>query len=371
MPRKGYTGITVPIGLKDRLKGAASAYKYRSVPNMLESWLSERTGTVRVRKGPNNLPLTNDGGVSFHARIGQPRENTQDILRCGRRDSNPGRLRGRRDAGSPDRVRLDPRMLGEFRAFLEVERQLAPRTVYSHVRYIGKLVEGTDEAGLEEIRGFMRGHMGGSVSGYSNALKAVRVFFRDFLGRGDLVEGFRFPATPFKPRVVPGREDLRAFYDEIPTVEGRLYFLLYATSGLRRREGLSLRPGDVDEDKRMVTPSKGLGGTKSTWVTFYNREMEELLEGYTPKPGRRWIPIKTDDFRDVWRIPKEKTGISITPQVLRDWFCVAMGEAGVQDRYVDAFCGRLPKTILAKHYTDYSPSRLRRIYKRSRLKILA
>ena len=48
MPRNGYTGITVPIGLKDRLKEAASAYKYRSVPDMLESWLSERTGTVRV-----------------------------------------------------------------------------------------------------------------------------------------------------------------------------------------------------------------------------------------------------------------------------------------------------------------------------------
>jgi len=49
---------------------------------------------------------------------------------------------------------------------------------------------------------------------------------------------------------------------------------------------------------------------------------------------------------------------------------MAMDGAGVQDRYVDAFCGRLPKTILAKHYTDYSPSRLRRIYNRAGLKIL-
>lgn len=50
--------------------------------------------------------------------------------------------------------------------------------------------------------------MGGSASGYSNALKAVRVFFRDFMGRGELVEGFRFPAAPFKPMTVPGRERL-------------------------------------------------------------------------------------------------------------------------------------------------------------------
>ena len=37
--------------------------------------------------------------------------------------------------------------------------------------------------GLDEIRGFMRGYMGGGVSVRGNALKAVRVFFRDFLGR--------------------------------------------------------------------------------------------------------------------------------------------------------------------------------------------
>jgi len=38
--------------------------------------------------------------------------------------------------------------------------------------------------GLNGIRGFMRGHVGGSVSMCGNALKAVWVFFRDFLGRG-------------------------------------------------------------------------------------------------------------------------------------------------------------------------------------------
>jgi len=289
---------------------------------------------------------------------------------CGRRDSDPGRLRGRRDAGSSDLIRLDPSMLDEFRAFLEVERQLAPKTVYNHVRYIRKLVEKTGGANLYEIRDFMRGYMGGSVSGYSNALKAVKVFFRDYLGRGDLVEGFRFPTVPFKPRRVPSREELRTFYDEIPTIEGRLYFLLYATSGLRRKEGLSLRPEDVDEGIRMVTPNKGLGGTKNTWVSFYNDEVGELLNEYIPKPGKRWIPIRTDDFRNIWKISQERAGSCITPQVLRDWFCVAMGEAGVQDRYVDAFCGRLPKTILAKHYTDYSPKRLKRIYDRADLKIL-
>ena len=42
----------------------------------------------------------------------------------------------------------------------------------------------------------------------------------------------------------------------------------------------------------------------------------------------------------------------------------------VQDRYVDAFCGRMPQSILARHNTDYSPERLKEIYENAKLKVL-
>jgi len=47
-----------------------------------------------------------------------------------------------------------------------------------------------------------------------------------------------------------------------------------------------------------------------------------------------------------------------------------MGELGVPDRYIDALCGRAPKSILARHYTDYSPERLKRIYDKAGLEVL-
>jgi len=47
-----------------------------------------------------------------------------------------------------------------------------------------------------------------------------------------------------------------------------------------------------------------------------------------------------------------------------------MGSLGVSDRYIDAFCGRTPKSVLARHYTDYNPERLRRIYEKAKLKVL-
>jgi intergrase/recombinase len=47
-----------------------------------------------------------------------------------------------------------------------------------------------------------------------------------------------------------------------------------------------------------------------------------------------------------------------------------MTEQGVQDRYIDAFCGRTPKSVLARHYTDYSLEKLKRVYDITNLKVL-
>jgi len=68
---------------------------------------------------------------------------------------------------------------------------------------------------------------------------------------------------------------------------------------------------------------------------------------------------------------KRKTGLHITPQVLREWFCCQLGELGVPDRYVDALCGRVPKSVLARHYTDYSPQKLKAIYDKTNLAVLS
>ncbi len=40
-----------------------------------------------------------------------------------------------------------------------------------------------------------------------------------------------------------------------------------------------------------------------------------------------------------------------------------MGFKGVQPQYVDDFCGRVPASVLARHYSDFSPEVLKEIYK--------
>ena len=48
-----------------------------------------------------------------------------------------------------------------------------------------------------------------------------------------------------------------------------------------------------------------------------------------------------------------------------------MAKLGVPSEYIGAFCGRIPRSILAKHYLDYSPERLKAIYDRAKLKVLS
>jgi len=47
-----------------------------------------------------------------------------------------------------------------------------------------------------------------------------------------------------------------------------------------------------------------------------------------------------------------------------------MEKLDVQDRYVDAVCGRVPRSALARHYTDFSPEKLKEIYDKANLKVL-
>ena len=48
--------------------------------------------------------------------------------------------------------------------------------------------------------------------------------------------------------------------------------------------------------------------------------------------------------------------------MLRSIFTEKCTVAKISDKYIDAFCGRTSPGIIAKHYTDYSPEKLRLQY---------
>ena len=260
-------------------------------------------------------------------------------------------------------------LLERFRDFQIVDLRRSKRTAYEKVWFIKRLFKTIskkpDEISKEDLRCFLKTLENLSAATYKNALMALKVFFRDFLEMPQVVASFKFPHQVFKPKQIVSKEQLKQFYQCLETPKEKVLFMLYATTGLRREEILSLKPENIDLSKRMITPDNHEGETKKSWVSFYNEEAEQALQEYlrTKKASRsqRLFPMQRDEVVELWKSAREKIGLDITPQKLRQWFCSEMLGLGVSETCVDAFCGRVPKSVLARHYTDFSPEKLKEI----------
>ncbi|MCX8181490.1 MAG: integrase [Candidatus Methanomethyliaceae archaeon] len=210
---------------------------------------------------------------------------------------------------------------------------------------------------------------------YNNYLKSLRVYFRDFLGKPEVVRTFRFcRAEPLPPRLY-SKKELQEFFFELDAEKERALFLMYATSGRRRSEVLDLEISQVDLEESAILPNK-LTTTKRTWYSFFNEECQEALEDYLkvrqdPKRGGKLFPFRQSYRSAIFRIAQHKTGMHITPKSLRFWFANEMARLGVPDRFIDAFQGRIPRSVLARHYTDYSLENLKQIYDKAGLRVLS
>ena len=269
-------------------------------------------------------------------------------------------------------------LLTRFREFMKVDLRRSEKTAYEHTYYVKKflneLPKPIESVSVEDVRHYLKSRDGISSAQYKNILMALKVFFRDFLKMPEVVVSFKFPHQVFKPKQILCKEQLKQFYACLETPKEKALFMLYATTGLRRDEILSLRPKDVDFESRMITPDNHAGETKKSWVSFYNEEAESVLGEYlkTKRHSRsqRLFPMQREEVVELWKTAKDKTSTNITPQKLRQWFCSEMLRLGVSETYVDAFCGRVPKSVLARHYTDFSPEKLGEIYNKATLRVL-
>ncbi|VVB91018.1 Tyrosine recombinase XerA [uncultured archaeon] len=251
-----------------------------------------------------------------------------------------------------------------FEKFLIVQKNLSDTTVKYHIQNLGVFLKSVGKKNIEsaDIQDFMLEIKKTKTSWtYKNYLSLLRILFRDYLKQPELIEGFKFPRQIIKPNILPSKGQLKIFFDSLPSLKYQIIFLMLASSGLRVSELLS---ADIDKSNRMLIPKSHNGQTKQAWISFYNIEAEALLKGYQSNSFETSRNTVAHVFKDV----SGKTGINISAQTLRSVFAREMSRAGVQDRYVDAFCGRTPQSILARHYSDFSPEVLKEIYDKANLR---
>jgi integrase len=267
-----------------------------------------------------------------------------------------------------------------YREFLKVDLQLKESTIEGHIcrarKFLDALNTSLEALTVQDIREYLSTLSELNLSTYSNVVKSLRRFIRDFLGKTDLMKTFKLPYVEFQPKMIPTKEQIRGGYYALRTDKQRLIYLLYAVTGLRHDELRNLKLSDIDLETRSIR-ARHDSLTKRSFCTFWNDEADVLLRKYLNKHmseldenGGRLFNFSWSSLYRMRRLTENKIGVRITPRVLRAWFCSEMLSKGVQEVYVDAFCGRVPRSVLARHYTDFSPDRLKEIYDKAGLNVL-
>ncbi len=258
-------------------------------------------------------------------------------------------------------------VLQEFAMFCKVDLLRSRRTIKEHVnnlkRYRKEMGSLIDAAKIRDFLFFIRSKYSNPRT-YRSYLCTLKVFCRDFLNKGEWVESLRFPRI--QPKIItelPSKQQLRTFFEALPNDKAKTAFLVCCSSGLRMSEIFNAKI--VKEIRAIIPTMHEQYSTKNSYVSFYNSEAEEYLKKvrfnihYSQKSIYRWF-----------KIAYQETRLHLTPQMLREWFCTEMALLGVADRYVDAFCGRVPRSVLGMRYTNYSIETLKTIYEKANLKVL-
>jgi len=203
-----------------------------------------------------------------------------------------------------------------------------------------------------------------SSSWKSNQIKALRKFIRDYLHLGNWINDFVFSREKARiKKAIPTDNELALFCSKLD-YENQIIFLILVTSGLRIGEVLSLDIDNINFDTNMIDASKvHKSNTKSSWISFMTNQVSKYVQSYVESLyTNKLFLVSYKTVQENFQRISEETGIKIKPHLLRTVFTEKCTQAGLEEKYIDAFCGRISQNVIRKHYTDYSPEAMRRHY---------
>ncbi len=223
---------------------------------------------------------------------------------------------------------------------MEIDEGLAERTIQQHLYNIKDLSRFLDKpitrASKQDLRKFLKQYKEDySRSCFANKIKTLRAFYGRFL-QSNLADSFKIPQTKNGNNNVPDKEDLQKFYKHIDgraEEKYRALFLIKATSGLRTAELANLTMKNVKLEKKMIEPNHN-SRTKRSYISFYNSESKKALERFLPvrkENDERLFQVGDSRIQRKFRKVSEKSGIKITPKMLRKWFTKQMQKAKLQE----------------------------------------
>ena len=253
--------------------------------------------------------------------------------------------------------------VSEYENFANTELKIDEGTITNHLSAISKfLVHSKGTITKETVKQYLESNNSGSWK--SNQVKALRKYIRDYLKLGNWIEEFKFSKPKAKIKEIPSDDELTQFCSLL-SYPVQMIFLVLQSSGLRIGEVLSLKASNVNFDDNSIDASEiHEGTTKSSWVSFITVQTAEFLASYMDDldEDQEIFSISQRSVQQEFKNVSDKLGLSLNPHLLRTVFAEKCTAAGIKEKHINAFCGRVSQGTLAKNYSDYSPKSLRKQY---------
>ncbi|MGQ0790754.1 MAG: tyrosine-type recombinase/integrase, partial [Nitrosopumilaceae archaeon] len=260
--------------------------------------------------------------------------------------------------------------ISEYEQFARNELKLAKGTIDNHKSIIRSFhLHAGSLVNFDSVKSYLDSN--DSDDWKSNQLKTLRRYIRDFLKLGNWINEFKFSnrRAKVKKSDIPSDNYLAYFCSVLP-YDVQMVFLILLTSGLRVGEVLKLRKNDVNFGTNMVDASTiHKGDTKSAWISYITPQTAQYLEDYVETQlydpdNPKLFDFSYNTVQEAFKKASIQIGVFIKPHFLRTVFTEKCTQAGIEGKYIDAFCGRIPKKVLEANYTVYSPQSLRVQYEK-------
>jgi len=196
---------------------------------------------------------------------------------------------------------------------------------------------------------WLRDHKHVSASAFNQIMCGLRFFYREVLGRTEILERIPFARGERHLPVVLSLGETKAFLESIADPCYRLLLMVIYSAGLRLREALGLRGRDIDSARMVICIRQGKG-KKDRYVPLSPVLLELLREHWRrehlrdllfPNPRDRSRPLNPTTIQKCVQRTVREAGLSkhITPRTLRHSYATHLIEQGTSTRVVQVLLG--------------------------------
>ena len=252
-------------------------------------------------------------------------------------------------------------------------RNYSQRSIATYVRLLHSLEEyhncSVDEISIDQVKDFLQYSIETkkvSVSCINQLISAVRILQQDVLGKSWESIRIKRPRGIKKLPVVLSKEEVKSMIETTRNLKHRVILAVIYSAGLRISELISLRPSDIDSDRKQI---RVLGKGNKYRYTLLSENTLDMLRMYwrAYRPARflfegqrKGEPVSKSTIQKVFKNACEKTGIKkeATVHSLRHSFATHLLESGVNLKIIQSLLGHssLRTTSIYLHVTRFDPS---------------